>query len=127
MKFTNLVLIIKKYRYLLTIIFVIGIFICFSFSLGKNYDSQQPDLSVSNENEEVIEEKTTSDSLDQTREEAGGKVIEFKLPDGNVLSVDENRITEFYGSASEEFFFWYGFQTGVCDCYDWRAGYSYRR
>ena len=57
MKFTNLVLIIKKYRYLLTIIFVIVIFICFSFSLGKNYDSQQPDLSVSNENEEVIEEK----------------------------------------------------------------------
>ena len=97
MKFTNLVLIIKKYRYLLTIIFVIGIFICFSFGLGKNYGSPQRDLSVSNENEEVIEEKTTSDSLDQTHEEAGGKVIEFKLPDGNVLSVDENRITEFYG------------------------------
>ncbi len=99
MNFKNLISVIKKFMYLLFVVFVIIIFMCFFGSTKENREQQEPDGNELDESviEEMPKEKTFSSSLPETDEETKAERIEFRLPDGNVLSVDESRITDFYG------------------------------
>ncbi len=96
MNFTNLVAIIKKHKYLLFIIVaVIIVLIHFPEIAKENQDTEQ--LSVNETEEGVTEKESNSISPPEADKEMKEETITFELPNGNILSVDKERITDFYG------------------------------